>query len=77
LIWAISVLSVATTPSTIRQRAGLCFADASLGRAPELGKQLRGFLAAGVALAFEEGAEALIAQAARVDRARVALKERE
>ena len=44
----------------------LGLADAPLGRAPELREQLGGLLATGVALAREERAEALLAQAAHV-----------
>ena len=58
-------------------RVQLRFADPAFGRASELREQLRGFLGAGVMLACEERREALLSEALRVDRARVALKERE
>jgi hypothetical protein len=48
-----------------------------LGRAPELGQQLGGLLAAGVALAGQKRLQARLAQPARVGRAGVALQERE
>ena len=52
-------------------------ADATRGRAPQLGQQLCGQLAAGVPLAGEARLQACLAQPARVGGARVALQERE
>ena len=78
LISAASVLSVATMLSTSCRRApSSTLADASLGRAPELLQQLGGLLATAVVLALEERLQALLAERARVRRARVALQERQ
>ena len=78
LICSLSSLIVATKRQHQLAAGGqLKLADAALGSAPELGEQLRGLLAAGVALAGEKRGQARLAQPARVGRARVALKERE
>ena len=58
-------------------RAEFGLADAPLRSATQLGEQLSGLLAAGIALTSQEPLEALRAQATRVGRARVALKERQ
>ena len=55
----------------------LGLANASFGRAPELGQQLRRLLAPGVMLAGEERPKALPAQGTRDGRAGVVLQERE